>query len=86
MYTWYIDRKLVLMVLYGRIRAYTTMNRANLEELQEKFPRLSMTNQQYILGITEGLKHAQDSLGKPAGNKAGPAGKRRGEGRRTVFP
>jgi hypothetical protein len=44
------------------------INYAKLEQLQKNFPKLIQMNQQYILGVTEGLKYAQGNLGKPAEN------------------
>jgi len=49
------------------------MHSVRLEQLQDLFPRLTRENQQYVLGVTEGLNHAQKSLDKPAG--AGLRGK-----------
>jgi hypothetical protein len=42
---------------------------SNLEQLRKKFPKLTGVNQQYILGVTIGLKHAQGHLGKTPENK-----------------
>jgi hypothetical protein len=33
-----------------------------LKELRSSFPKLTEENQQYMLGMTEGLKHAQTIL------------------------
>ena len=41
-------------------------NNAKLEQLQCVFPKLSEANQQYVLGVAEGLKHAQSALGESA--------------------
>ncbi|MDR3147799.1 MAG: hypothetical protein LBU00_05415 [Treponema sp.] len=35
-----------------------------LDQLLEKFPRLSVENQQYITGLIKGLKHAQKAAGE----------------------
>jgi hypothetical protein len=37
-------------------------NSANITELQCAFPKLTEANQQYVLGIAEGLKYAQKKL------------------------
>ena len=34
-------------------------NNSKLEHLQVFFPKLTESNQQYVLGLVEGLKHAQ---------------------------
>jgi hypothetical protein len=43
-------------------------NNPNLEKLQCSFPKLTEANQQYILGLAEGLKHAQGKEGDVRGN------------------
>jgi heme/copper-type cytochrome/quinol oxidase subunit 2 len=40
------------------------MNSDNLVKLQCTFPKLTDTNQQYVLGLAEGLKHAQEKIAK----------------------
>jgi len=38
----------------------SNMETDNLEKLQCAFPKLTEANQSYIVGLVEGLKHAQD--------------------------
>jgi hypothetical protein len=42
-----------------------------LGQLQYVFPKLTQTNQQYILGLTEGLNHAQKCLMEQEEGKEG---------------
>jgi hypothetical protein len=37
------------------------MNNPKLEQLSCKFPKLTEENQQYMLGLAEGIKHAQNN-------------------------
>jgi hypothetical protein len=37
---------------------------AKITKLQHTFPKLTETNQQYVLGLTEGLKYAQNKAGE----------------------
>jgi hypothetical protein len=46
--------------------------RPKLGQLQHVFPNLTQTNQQYILGLTEGLSHAQKCLMEQEEGKEGP--------------
>lgn len=41
-----------------------TVNNEKLVKLQCTFPKLTESNQQYMLGIAEGLKHVQNNGGK----------------------
>lgn len=38
------------------------INQLNLEHLQSAFPKLTEANQHYVLGLAEGLKHAQGKV------------------------
>jgi hypothetical protein len=59
---------------------------SNLEQLREKFPKLTGVNQQYILGITVGLKHAQGNPGKaPEDKSPGRTGQKGKGGGETLF-
>jgi hypothetical protein len=40
------------------------MNHGKLEQLRCTFPKLTETNQQYVLGVAEGLKFAQNRPGE----------------------
>jgi hypothetical protein len=40
------------------------INHINLEQLQHTFPKLTEANQQYVLGLTEGIRYAQNKAGK----------------------
>jgi hypothetical protein len=46
-----------------------SIDHPKLGQLQHVFPNLTQTNQQYILGLTEGLSHAQRSLEKQGEGK-----------------
>ena len=46
------------VIIYGRIRAYM-MKYSKLIQLNCSFPKLTETNQVYVLGLVEGLKYAQ---------------------------
>jgi hypothetical protein len=37
---------------------------AKIAKLQCSFPKLTEANQQYVLGLTEGLRYAQNKAGK----------------------
>ena len=39
-------------------------NYLKIKQLERTFPKLTEIHQQYVLGITEGLKHAQENLTK----------------------
>jgi hypothetical protein len=52
-------------------------NDTKLLKLQCTFPKLTEENQQYILGLAEGLKHAQGEIGK--GQDNGADGQYKGE-------
>ena len=49
---------LVIMLFYGRIRAFMSKEQ-NFEHLQCTFPKLTETNQSFVLGLAEGLRQAQ---------------------------
>jgi hypothetical protein len=46
------------------------VNHAKLEHLKCAFPDLTETNQQYVLGIAEGLKYAQNRPGESPEKRA----------------
>jgi len=46
------------VIYYGRIGAFV-IKQLKLEHLQRNFPKLTETNQCYVLGLAEGLKQAQ---------------------------
>jgi hypothetical protein len=39
------------------------INHVKLEQMQHTFPKLTEANQQYVLGLTEGLRYAQNKAG-----------------------
>jgi hypothetical protein len=39
------------------------VNNTKLDKLQCTFPKLTEANQQYVLGVAEGLKYAQNKAG-----------------------
>jgi hypothetical protein len=40
------------------------INHIPLDQLQHTFPKLTEANQQYVLGLTEGLRYAQNKAGE----------------------
>jgi len=48
------------------------VQRTKLEQLQYAFPKLTEFNQQFVLGLTEGLKHAQNKPEKPSDARLPP--------------
>jgi hypothetical protein len=60
---------LIFVLLYGHIKA-KMMNHIKLEHLQCSFPKLTEANQQYVLGVAEGLKYTQDKPGESPEKRA----------------
>ena len=50
-------------------------NEAKMKHLQYSFPRLSETNQQYMLGMAVGLKYVQEKIKDLHKAGKGPLGK-----------
>jgi hypothetical protein len=58
-------------------------NNTKLEQLHCTFPKLTEVNQQYVLGLAEGLKHAQNKTEKLQEEKATNKKKTMGFGAET---
>jgi hypothetical protein len=57
------------------------VNNAKVATLQCAFPKLTEANQQYVLGVAEGLKYAQSKPGEiPEKKPPQDSGQRRGTG------
>jgi hypothetical protein len=56
-----------------------------LDQLTNLFPQLSQENQQYVLGVTEGLAHAQKSPGISSRVRAGSPLEKGQEERRPLL-
>jgi len=60
-------------------------NSTKVDQLKTAFPKLTEANQQYVLGLAEGLKHAQGGKVEE-GEKEGEAESgERGEGETWIF-
>ena len=74
----FYEKCLTLLIYKYILLYYRAMETCiNIKKLQYSFPKLTEANQQYILGVAEGLKHAQKRVGEIPGKRPPLVGMRK---------